>query len=137
MAGFGISTRPATRTTWTKVEYASWQVSIAAAVAESSVPGASFFYNHKQRSRDSRTIHPLDITRQFFGWQLRQEIVWHRPGAVQFNARMFAPNDERIIWLVRNDRQPHKWNQDARSLAERLGDEPADRRGRPPVPVPA
>lgn len=96
-----------------ELEYTMWQVSIAAGIANVSLPGASFFYNHKQRSRDRRTVHPLDITRRFFGWELRQELVWRRPGAVQFNARMFAPNDERVIWLVRNDGVPHKWNQEA------------------------
>lgn len=92
--------------------YIAWQSEVAAAVRSASVPGASFFYNHKQRSRDGRSIHPIHITDTFGGWTLRQELIWHRPGAVQFNARMFAPNDERIIWLYRDD-GPHKWNQEA------------------------
>jgi site-specific DNA-methyltransferase (adenine-specific) len=92
--------------------YGEWQSAIAAGVRNVSGPGSSFFYNHKQRSRDGRSIHPLDITREFVGWTMRQELVWRRPGAVQFNARMFAPNDERIVWLVRDD-GPHHWNQEA------------------------
>ena len=29
-----------------------------------------------------------------------------------FNARMFAPSDERIMWMVKHG-APHKWNQEA------------------------
>jgi site-specific DNA-methyltransferase (adenine-specific) len=94
-----------------EVEYAAWQAEIAAAVRAVSVPGASFFYNHKLRSRAGRSIHPVEITSTFAGWTMRQEIVWDRGGAVQFNARMFAPSDERIVWMVRDDGN-HKWNQE-------------------------
>ena len=93
-------------------EYTQWQTAVARIVRLASKPGASFFYNHKLRSRDGRSLHPIHITDAFDGWAFRQEIIWHRPGAVQFNARMFAPNDERIIWLYRDD-GPHKWNQEA------------------------
>lgn len=92
--------------------YAAWQGEVAALVRAASIPGGSFFYNHKLRSRDGRSIHPLHITDTFEGWTLRQELIWHRQGAYQFNARMFAPNDERIIWLYKDD-GPHKWNQEA------------------------
>lgn len=95
-----------------ETEYGEWQTHIAGLIRLASKPGASFFYNHKLRSRDGVSIHPLHIVDKFDGWALRQEIVWHRPGAVQFNARMFAPNDERIMWLYRDD-GPHKWNQEA------------------------
>jgi len=91
--------------------YAEWQAAIAVLVRESSVPGASFFYNHKQRSRNGRTIHPIQITDTFKGWTLRQELVWDRGGAVQFNARMFAPCDERIVWMFRDDGE-FIWNQE-------------------------
>jgi site-specific DNA-methyltransferase (adenine-specific) len=94
--------------------YAAWQADIAAAIRVATIPGGSFFYNHKLRSRDGRSIHPLHITDGFAGWTLRQELIWHKQGAYQFNARMFAPNDERIIWLYRDD-GAHKWNQEAAS----------------------
>lgn len=91
-------------------DYILWQTTIAGLIRSVSVPGASFFYNHKQRSRESAVVHPLHITERFDGWNLRQEIVWDRGGAIAFNARMFAPCDERIVWLVRDDAS-HKWNQ--------------------------
>lgn len=93
--------------------YQEWQRELAGLVHAASRPGASFFYNHKCRSRDGRIIHPVHLTDSFDGWALRQEIVWDRPGAVAFNARMFAPSDERIMWLVRDDGAPHVWNQEA------------------------
>ena len=93
-------------------DYQQWQVAVADAVGRVSRPGASFFYNHKPRWRDGSPIMPLDIVRQFSGWSLRQEIVWARPGSMIFNARMFAPSDERICWMVRPG-APHQWNQDS------------------------
>ncbi len=94
-----------------ETEYATWQREIALLIRYGSLPGASFFYNHKLRSRDNRSIHPIEITSTFAGWTLRQELIWDRGCAVQFNARMFAPCDERIVWLVRGG-EPHKWNQE-------------------------
>lgn len=91
-------------------EYVEWQRSIASALAAASMPGASFFYNHKIRYRDRAPVHPIDIVRQFDGWELRQEIVWARDGGMALNARMFCPSDERIYWMFKPG-APHKWNQ--------------------------
>ncbi len=68
----------------------------------------SLFYNHKIRWRDGLLLHPIDIIRQVPEFRLRQEIVWARNGSCTFNAKMFAPNDERIYWMVKGG---HKWNQ--------------------------
>lgn len=96
----------------TEVAYLAWQQEVAAGLALSCRPGASFFYNHKLRYRDGRPLHPIDIVRSFDGWSLRQEVVWDRRKSMVFNARMFAPSDERIYWLVR-DGADHAWNQEA------------------------
>ena len=92
-------------------DYVSWQSDVADLIYKASSPGASFFYNHKQRSRNKRSIHPIEITSTFSSWTLRQELVWDRGVALQFNARMFAPSDERIVWLV-DANASHKWNQE-------------------------
>lgn len=95
-------------------EYIAWQVDVAASVRRVTRPGGSLFYNHKVRFRDKIALHPYATVAQFDGWYLRQELVWERPGAVAFNARMFAPSDERIYWCVRDDGD-HVWNQEAAS----------------------
>jgi DNA modification methylase len=96
-------------------EYTEWQVTVAAALRVATRPGGSFFYNHKVRFRDKIALHPYAVVSRFDGWYLRQELVWARPGAVAFNARMFAPSDERIYWCVRDDGD-HVWNQEAASF---------------------
>ena len=70
------------------------------------------FYNHKLRWRDGQILWPIDWIRKS-QFRIRQEIVWRRNGSCTLNARMFAPNDERIYWLVKHD---HKWNQSAVSF---------------------
>ena len=37
---------------------------------------------------------------------LRQEIIWQRNGSVTLNAKMFPPNDERILWFAEPG---HEW----------------------------
>ena len=61
--------------------------------------GASVFYNHKNRYRNKSVISPLLWIPGPFN--LRQEIVWSRPGSVTQNARMFLPTDERIYWMTK------------------------------------
>jgi DNA modification methylase len=92
--------------------YIEWQVDVAGAVRAVTRPGGAFFYNHKVRYRDRIPVHPIDLVRRFVGWNLRQELIWDRQGAVAFNARMFAPSDERIYWLIRDDAD-FTWNQEA------------------------
>lgn len=94
----------------TEPKYIAWQVEVGRLLAATALPGASLFYNHKLRYRDKAVLHPLDIVRSFDGWALRQELIWRLPGSYVFNAQMFAPNDERIYWLVR-DGAKHGWNQ--------------------------
>ncbi len=62
---------------------------------------ASAFYNHKNRYRGKRMISPMLWLPGPFN--LRQEIVWSRPGSVTQNARMFLPSDERIYWMYKGD----------------------------------
>lgn len=90
-------------------DYALWQEQVAVALGLSAMPGASLFYNHKIRYRDSRPLHPIDLVRRFRWWDLRQEIVWDRRKSMVMNARMFAPSDERIYWMVR-DGGDFVWN---------------------------
>ena len=67
-------------------------------------PGSAFWYNHKNRMRQSVTHSPLEWLPGPFS--LRQEIIWRRSGAVMFNAQCFPPNDERLYWLYRAGSSP-------------------------------
>lgn len=89
-------------------DYQAWQVRVLDELWRVVADNGSCFYNHKCRWRDGVLLHPLDIVRQS-RWKLRQELVWRRDGSPTMNARMFAPNDERIYWLVKGR---HKWNQE-------------------------
>ena len=96
-------------------EYRAWLTEVAHLLTKIARPGASFFFNHKCRWRDTVLLHPLDIVRLFTGWTVRQEIIWSRAGSCTLNARMFAPNDERIYWMIRDDGD-WTWNQSSASL---------------------
>jgi len=100
----------------TEPDYTAWLARVAASLLRVAKPGASMFFNHKIRYRSSEPIHPLDLVRTFEGWTLRQEIVWDRRRSMALNARMFAPSDERIYWMVKPG-APHKWNQDALAMS--------------------
>jgi len=90
-----------------EVDYLAWQTTVLNELFRVCADHASCFYNHKCRWRDGVLLHPIDIVRAS-NWKLRQEIVWRRDGSATMNARMFAPNDERIYWLKKGR---HKWNQ--------------------------
>lgn len=93
-------------------QYQDTQVELLDLLYDSTSSTASVFYNHKMRWRKGEIVHPIswiDRTK----WRLRQEIVWSRNCSTTMNAKMFAPSDERIYWLVK-DR--HKWNQEAVSF---------------------
>ena len=96
-------------------DYIAFLGRVAEGVCRVMRPGGSFFFNHKIRYRDSAPLHPWDIVRAWPGFTVRQEIVWDRRKSIVFNARMYAPSDERVYWLVR-DGAKHAWNQGAAGL---------------------
>lgn len=84
-------------------EYQAEQVQMFNNMLHFTTPDASFFYNHKNRIRESEVISPLDWVRhKQIDWKLRLEIVWDRASSITLNARMFVPCDERIYWLVKD-----------------------------------
>lgn len=96
--------------------YGAWLAGIADSLYGACRSGGSFFFNHKIRYRDRVPIHPLDLVRSFGDWRLRQEIVWDRRRAMALNARMFAPSDERIYWMVKPGAD-FTWNQDQLAMS--------------------
>jgi len=99
----------------TEEMYTEWQCDVAAVVLGFTKPNGSFFYNHKIRYRDTVLVHPIDMVRRFNGWKIRQEIIWDRGGSMVLNARMFAPSEERVYWLIRG--KEWVWNQDAMKMS--------------------
>lgn len=99
----------------TEEDYIAFLSRVADGVASVLRPGGSFFFNHKIRYRDSVPMHPWDIVRAWAGFTVRQELIWNRRNSMTLNARMYAPSDERIYWLVR-DGAKHDWNQNAAGL---------------------
>ena len=92
-----------------ELAYQAVQVEVLQACASRITEDGSLFYNHKWRWRDGLAIYPLAwIDNATISLRLRQELVWSRDGSPTLNARMFAPSDERIYWLVAGR---HKWNQ--------------------------
>ena len=83
-----------------EIEYQTEQVDVLDSLFAVTTEDASVFYNHKNRYRDTEVVSPYEWLRRT-KWKVRQEIVWERAGSLTFNARMFAPNDERIYWLRR------------------------------------
>lgn len=119
-----------------EIDYQKWLKSVAKVIIQNILPGGSLFVNHKIRWRNKVLLHPLDIVRQWSGVYLRQEIIWKRAGSTTLNARMFAPNEERIYWLIKEGADWH-WNQEAAaflSVWEIMQDNTAD--GHPcPFPI--
>lgn len=95
-------------------EYQSWHNRVMGMCVASCNPGGSVFVNHKCRWRDTEIIHPVSWI-NIDGAKLRQEIIWRRAGSCTLNARMFAPNEERILWFVKRGAK-WKWNQPSASF---------------------
>lgn len=93
--------------------YQDQQNEVFALVASATSPTGSLFYNHQIRWRDGVVVHPIKWFHPI-GWDLRQEIIWHRSGGMMMNARMFCRFDERILWFVKGD--TWTWNQESVGL---------------------
>lgn len=81
-------------------DYMQCQIDVLNAAYAVASDGASFFYNHKIRTKDGRVIHPyewLSCSR----WTIRQEIVWDRGSTHNFEPSLFWNVDERIWWLTK------------------------------------
>ena len=95
-------------------EYQEWHNNVMSRCADAVRDGGSLFVNHKCRWRDTVCIHPIQWI-AVDGARLRQEVIWRRAGSTTLNARMFAPNEERILWFVVGEKR-WTWNQPSASL---------------------
>lgn len=81
-------------------EYQQNQVEVLDEIYRMTVPGGSFFYNHKIRWDRGEMYHPMDWLRQS-KWTVKQEIVWDRVIAANIRGWRFWQVDERIYWLYK------------------------------------
>lgn len=81
-------------------DYQQNQVDVLDEIFRITVPGGSFFYNHKIRWDRGNMYHPMDWLRNT-KWTVKQEIVWDRVIAANIRGWRFWQVDERIYWLYK------------------------------------
>lgn len=77
-------------------EYVAWQRGCLAEMMRLLKPDGAIFYNHKWRVQNGLWQDRSDIVKDF---PVRQVIIWHRSGAINFNKGYFLPNYE-VIYLI-------------------------------------
>ncbi len=81
-------------------DYQEHQVEVLNQIFRVTVPGGSFFYNHKCRWERGKMFHPMDWLRKT-DWTIRQEIIWDRVIAANIRGWRFWQVEERVYWLYK------------------------------------
>lgn len=76
-------------------EYVGWQREFITEALRVLKPDGAMFYNHKWRVQAGRLQERYDITDDF---PVRQIIIWHRKGGINFNKTYFLPTYE-VLYL--------------------------------------
>jgi site-specific DNA-methyltransferase (adenine-specific) len=76
--------------------YVGWQRRCLAEMMRLLRPDGAIFYNHKWRVQKGLLQDRSDIVA---GFPVRQIIIWHRSGGINFNPGYFLPNYE-VIYLI-------------------------------------
>lgn len=82
-------------------EYVAWQRALLSALWGKLTAGGAIFYNHKPRVIGTRLWTPLELVPPEI--ELRQVIVWARPGGMNYNMTGFVPTHEWIMVLAKPD----------------------------------
>ena len=77
-------------------EYVEWQRACLSEMMRLLRPDGAIFYNHKWRVQNGLLQDRADIME---GFPVRQIIIWHRKGGINFNPGYFLPNYE-VIYLI-------------------------------------
>ena len=77
-------------------EYVKWQREIITEVMRVLKDDGAFFYNHKWRVQGGLLQDRADIVD---GFPVRQIIIWHRSGGINFNKGYFLPTYE-VIYVI-------------------------------------
>ena len=81
-------------------EYQHQQAAVLDEIYRVTIPGGSFFYNHKTRWERGEMYHPMDWLRKT-RWTVKQEIIWDRVIAANIRGWRFWQVEERIYWLYK------------------------------------
>ena len=77
-------------------QYVTWQRDCLNEMMRLLRPDGAIFYNHKWRVQGGLLQDRSDIVA---GFPVRQIIIWHRAGGINFNPGYFLPNYE-VIYLI-------------------------------------
>ena len=77
-------------------EYVEWQKACLSEMVRVLRPDGAIFYNHKWRVQGGLLQDRNDIVS---GFPVRQIIIWHRNGGINFNSGYFLPTYE-VIYLI-------------------------------------
>ena len=77
-------------------DYVRWQRECLTEMMRLLRPDGAIFYNHKWRVQKGLLQDRADI---MDGFPVRQIIIWHRAGGINFNPGYFLPNYE-VIYLI-------------------------------------
>lgn len=77
-------------------EYVQWQHDCLTEMMRLLRPDGAIFYNHKWRVQNGLLQDRQEIVE---GFPVRQIIIWHRAGGINFNPGYFLPNYE-VIYLI-------------------------------------
>ena len=80
--------------------YVGWQRRYLAEMIQLLQPDGAIFYNHKWRVQKGLLQDRKDIVAEF---PVRQVIIWHRSGGINFNLGYFPPNYEVIYLITKKD----------------------------------
>jgi site-specific DNA-methyltransferase (adenine-specific) len=80
--------------------YVGWQRRCLAEMMRLLRPDGAIFYNHKWRVQKGLLQDRSDIVA---GFPVRQIIIWHRSGGINFNPGYFLPNYEVIYLIAKKD----------------------------------
>lgn len=77
-------------------DYVVWQRACLTEMMRLLRPDGAIFYNHKWRVQNGLLQDRADIVA---GFPVRQILIWHRAGGMNFNPGYFLPNYE-VIYLI-------------------------------------
>lgn len=86
--------------------YQLWQIEVLNECWRILKPNGSIFYNHKIRTAQHRSTHPISWISKT-NLTFRQQIVWNRLNSPNVSKIRYLPTTELIFWLTKTNCQPN------------------------------